>query len=70
VASALGLVVPSAGLIGRGVATEYPSGFRLCPEATAVDVRINAAPSTRDRVRLLRLVSFVIEQSFWALGCR
>src|SRR5712692_964040 len=68
VAWALGVVVPSAGLIGRGVATEYPSGFRLCPDATAVDARISAAPSTRDRVRLFRLVWFVIGPSFWAVG--
>src|SRR5580698_4432095 len=51
VAWALGVVVPSAGLIGRGVATEYPSGFIPCPDITAVDARTNIVPAARDRVR-------------------
>src|SRR6266849_2407144 len=68
VACALGVVVPSAGLIGRGVATEYPSGLRLCPGAGTVDARMNAALSTRDRFRLFRLVSLVIGLPFCAVG--
>ena len=57
---ALGVAVPSAGLMGRGVATEYPSGFKPCPDMTAVHATINTAPAARDLVRLLPLVSSVI----------
>src|SRR5580658_4398851 len=60
VASALGVVVPSAGLMGRGVATEYPSGFSPCPDMTGVDARRNTAPATRDLVRPFPLALSVI----------
>src|SRR5580693_9765808 len=60
VAWALGVVVPSAGLMGRGVATEYPSGFKPCPDMTAVDARMNTAAAAHDLVRPLPLVSSAI----------
>jgi hypothetical protein len=52
--------VPSAGLMGRGVATEYPSGFSPCPDMTAVNERRNTAQATRDRVRAFPLALSVI----------
>jgi hypothetical protein len=64
------VVVPSAGLIGRGVATEYPSGSRLCPEPRAVEAIIKTAPSTPERIRLLALASLIIKRSFWAFGLK
>src|SRR5579862_3100815 len=60
VAWALGVVVPSAGLMGRGVATEYPSGFSPCPDMTAVDATTNTAPAARDRLRPFPLALSVI----------
>src|ERR1700733_11324156 len=60
VAWALGVVVPSAGLIGRGVATEYPSGFKPCPDMAAVDARMNTAAAARDIVRPFPLALSVI----------
>jgi TetR/AcrR family transcriptional repressor of nem operon len=52
--------VPSAGLMGRGVGTEYPSGFKPCPDMTAVDARMNTTPATLDSVRLFPLVASII----------
>ena len=43
VAWAFGVVVPSAGLIGRGVATEYPRGPSVSPQA----VRLKAKAATK-----------------------
>src|SRR5579863_6162081 len=60
VAWALGVVVPSAGLMGRGVATEYPSGFIPCPDITVVDATTNIAQTTRDCFRLFPRALFVI----------
>ena len=57
---ALGVVVPLAGLMGRGVATEYPSAFSPCPDMTAVDATTNTAQATRDRLRPFPLALYVI----------
>jgi hypothetical protein len=46
--------------MGRGVATEYPSGFSPCPDMTAVDPRTNTATAARDIVRPLPFVLSVI----------
>ena len=44
--------MPSAGLIGRGVATEYPSGPGICAQADRLAaIRINA-PSVLERICL------------------
>src|ERR1700689_4708248 len=75
VAWALGVVVPSAGLMGWGVAIEYPSGSKLCPKAlclraTEVEAIIKAAPNTPRRNLLLALAPFVIRNPSGRLDCR
>jgi hypothetical protein len=50
VAWALGVVVPSAGLIARGVAIEYPRGPPLCPQAVRLNASVSASAGVFDLV--------------------
>src|SRR5258708_21113277 len=44
IACALGVVVPSAGLVGRGRGTEYPGGPPGCPQTAPPKARANVPP--------------------------
>src|SRR6266436_5371461 len=67
VACALGFVVPSAGLIGRGVATEYPRASGVCPQAASPVpikyVTIRSPNATCDLLREHRTISINLLQA-------
>ena len=63
VAWAFGVVVPSAGLIGRGVATEYPRGLSVCPQA----VKLKAKAITKIFVFPALWVWMAVFQPCWAV---
>jgi hypothetical protein len=56
VACALGVVVPSAGPMGRGVATEYPKGPSVCPQAVRLNVSASANPGIFDLSRVFTAI--------------
>jgi len=64
VAWALGVVVPSAGLMGRGVAIEYPRGASVCPQAVTLNVTATA------KLGIFKFTCVFTAFILWTLGCK
>src|SRR5258705_12088697 len=70
VACALGVVVPSAGLIGRGVAIEYPRGPWVCAETIRPEAKRSIEPSILEAGSRFPIIFCAIGSSFRTIGCR